>query len=233
MIIISGSCKNLSAAVLPDIHYLKFNHMTPTTALKIVKRKSYSQKKCISLFLAMAIPVLFGISRLEKINYVLFHILLFTSGWLSWTFVEYIAHRFWMHGKGNALYYMASRKHLHHHQHPEDRKVRPVHRALMLALIIFFIYVSILLKNYFTLFAGFYTGFAGFCLIHYVLHKTWSQQIFKELIEYHIYHHCKYPDYCHGVTVTWWDKIFATKPPQQAHISARIRHFYFEGHNAS
>jgi hypothetical protein len=207
--------------------------MHSATVLKIIKRKSCSQGKCICIFLALIIPVFWGISYLQKTNPPVFQILLFTNGWFIWTFVEYIAHRFWMHGKGNALYNMASKKHLHHHQHPEDRKVSPLHRVLMLVMIVCFVYLSMLLNNYFTLFAGFYTGFAGFCFIHYVLHKTWSQKIFKELIEYHIYHHCKYPDCCHGVTVTWWDKLFATKPPKEAHISARIRHFYFEGHHAS
>jgi 4-hydroxysphinganine ceramide fatty acyl 2-hydroxylase len=191
----------------------------------------FSQLKCTISFAFPAALILFGLIQLEKDFHSLFQISLFVFGWVAWTFIEYIAHRFWMHGKGNWLYDMASGKHRHHHEHPDERKVTPVHRSLLFIFFIFSLYISFILDNYFTLFAGFYSGFAGFCFLHYVLHKKWSQHIFKELIRYHIYHHCKYPDRCHGVTVTWWDKVFNTKPPREAYISDLILLFYFEGHS--
>lgn len=192
--------------------------------------EAYSQEKCFFYFLIFSAPVFAMVLQLEGEYHQIFQLLLFVFGWIAWTFIEYIAHRFWMHGEGNRLYDMASKKHKHHHQHPDERKVTGVHRSLLFLFFVIAVWLSIEFDNYFTVFAGFYSGFAGFCFLHYVLHKTWSQHFFKELIEYHIYHHCKYPDRCHGVTVTWWDKLFHTRPPHDAFISERIRRFYFEGH---
>jgi len=202
----------------------------------ITNRKShrhYTQLHCFSIFLVFISPFTILLFGAEAFPRWIFHCLLFITGWFFWTFMEYIVHRFWMHGKGHSLYKFSSKRHLHHHTHPHDLKITSVHRFIMFLLIIVLVCLSHFLNNYFTLFTGFYSGFAGFCFIHVLLHKKWGRKIFRELVQYHIYHHCKYPDRCHGVTVTWWDKLFNTAPPENAVITNRIMDFYFNEHHHS
>jgi len=191
----------------------------------------FTQLHCFAIFFLLIAPCIILLIVATQFQAWVFHCLLFFAGWFFWTFMEYIVHRFWMHGKGTSLYKFSSKRHLHHHKHPHDLKIKAAHRVAMFMLIMVSIYLSYYLNNYFTLFAGFYTGFAAFCFTHIVLHKQWGRKIFKELVHYHIYHHCKYPDRCHGVTVTWWDKLFNTAPPEEASISNRIIDFYFNQHH--
>ena len=83
------------------------------------------------------------------------------------------------------------------------------------------------LDNYFTLFLGFCIGFEMYLLIHRLIHLRFGQRIFKKLVRYHIYHHCKYTDTCFGVSVPWWDDLFKTVPAAPK-ITQRIVDFYFK-----
>ena len=149
-------------------------------------------------------------------------------GWWCWTFAEYIAHRFFMHphhaknkhGKG---------RHHDHHLHPTAIKVTSRQRLLFAGILMILIGLNIILPRYFIIFTGLFSGFVWYCYMHVILHQPWTARLFPRLQQYHVYHHCKYPDKCFGVSVTWWDRICNTTPPKEAVISDRIRHFYFSG----
>jgi hypothetical protein len=193
-------------------------------------RKNHEQAKCISSFGMMLLPI-FALQIMIRYAYPgIFHALLFLTGWCTWTFAEYILHRFWMHDKnsGSAI----ARTHHHHHTHPTELVVTNFHRAAMMIILAFFVLIAIRLNNYFTFFPGFLFGLEGYFLMHRLLHLKITQRVFKKLVRYHIYHHCKYPNTCFGISVPWWDDLFCTVP-KDPNITERIIDFYFKGHDES
>ena len=195
-----------------------------------VSRKYYDaysrQFICISYFLALS-AVLMPISWLLRNSLpIAFHALLFVWGWLGWTFVEYMSHRFWMHGKA----YSGAKtdfNHMHHHSHPTEIRVKPVHRIVLGLVSTVLTLTALHLQNYFTMVNGFFFGFTLYFYMHYFLHQAWASKFIGRLQDYHIYHHCKYPNRCFGVTITWWDRVFKTTPPMGANVPKKTRDFYF------
>jgi len=55
-----------------------------------------------------------------------------------------------------------------------------------------------------------------------------GQAVSKNLLNYHIVHHCKEPDTCFGSSTTWWDRVFGTTPHKTKGISERILAFYYK-----
>ena len=53
------------------------------------------------------------------------------------------------------------------------------------------------------------------------------------MANYPIYHHCKYPDKCFGISATWWDDILGTAPPNKGIISQKVIDFYFKKEKTS
>jgi len=205
-----------------------------------VIRKYYSaysnQAHCFACFVVPSIVALLIGSILRERLPMIFHALLFLWGWISWTFIEYIAHRFWMHshkhetsGKNDIS------NHHYHHTHPTEIRITPLHRFVLIVGLVVLIWLAYRMDDYFTLVTGFFAGFTLYFFMHVLLHKSWASKFVGRLQEYHIYHHCKYTNRCFGVTVTWWDRFFNTTPPQGAKIPERIRDFYFghEQHSSS
>jgi sterol desaturase/sphingolipid hydroxylase (fatty acid hydroxylase superfamily) len=95
-----------------------------------------------------------------------------------------------------------------------------VANALLVALAFWF-------DSYFTLFTGFYSGFVYYCFMHVLLHKPWAKKVFPLLQASHIHHHCKYPDRCFGISITWWDHLFNTAVSREVKISEKVLQFYF------
>ena len=114
---------------------------------------------CFLLFMLPASIILATGIMTKKFLPWLSQAILFSLGWLTWTFLEYIAHRFWMHNKPVQREKPAISNHLYHHTHPTELKVGNTDRFLLLLSGILIIIVAIFLQNYFTLFAGFYLGF--------------------------------------------------------------------------
>jgi len=179
----------------------------------------------------LLIPFIYGISFLENKSLTFFHALLFFTGWLTFTFFEYIAHRFWMHGKENKHPGKSLEQHMHHHRHPTELKITTSMRNKLLLLSFLLIAIAAWLNNYFTFLAGLYFGFVYYCFMHVFLHKPWAKKIFPRLQASHIHHHCKYPDRCFSSCLTWWDRLFRTSVPKEIKISERVVQFYFGNNN--
>ena len=194
------------------------------------KSRSFTEMQCYNVFFFLSIPVFFCIIQFESGNPILFHGLLFFSGFIVFTFLEYIAHRFWMHGKEEKHSGKSLALHLHHHRHPTELKITATARNGLLLGNFLLIGIAYWVDNYFTLFTGFYSGFVSYCFMHVILHKRWAGKVFPALQLSHIHHHCKYPDRCFGICTTRWDELFNTTVPKEIRISERILQFYFGKH---
>jgi len=187
-------------------------------------RNSYQQAKCILGFFMMLLPVISFAIIFRHSSSIVFHGLLFFAGWCTWTFVEYILHRFWMHDKNSSS--AMTQYHVHHHSHPTERVITSFHRIAMIAVLTVLVVIASYYDNYFTFFVGFCFGIEGYFLMHELIHLRIGQRVFKKLVRYHIYHHCRYTNTCFGVSVPWWDDLFKTVP-KDPKITQRTIDFYF------
>jgi dihydroceramide fatty acyl 2-hydroxylase len=196
----------------------------------INNRNELSQQiKCIAIFLAInIIPILSAVHFAGTRS--IFHIILFFDGWFTWTFAEYIMHRFWNHSKSANKQNPIIQRHHHHHTHPTDIKVSGRQRIQMILIGFVLILVSAWADNIITFFAGLWVGMSWFFMVHFILHQRWVRKVFPGLLEFHIVHHCKEPGRCFGISVTWWDLIFKTGPSRRKMISEKVIAFYFNGH---
>lgn len=191
------------------------------------KARNFSELQCHAILLLLLCPVTYGIFKTEQDYRLFFHLLLFFTGFFIFTFFEYIAHRFWMHGKENKHPGKSLEQHMHHHQHPTELKITAALRTKLVAANLLLLLITVMLNNYFTFLAGLYTGFVYYCFMHVFLHKTWAKNVFPRLQVSHIHHHCKYPDRCFSTCLTWWDELFNTGAPYGVKISDRVIQFYF------
>jgi sterol desaturase/sphingolipid hydroxylase (fatty acid hydroxylase superfamily) len=199
------------------------------------KDKIFSSPYCQSealtavlLFGLLLAPLIITGYSLKKSEPYLAYILLLFSGWLLWTFVEYFNHRFRMHGSGDPSKVIGYQRHILHHHHPTEIKITGLQRFFLFVVNILLIVLCLLFKNWILIFTGFYTGFVIYTLMHWFLHQKISAKLFPEVHQFHIHHHCKHPDKCFGVTVTWWDHMFDTIPHEQKEITERIKKFYYK-----
>lgn len=196
----------------------------------MIDRYSVVMKKtrCIVVYSFIIIPLLLLITLIKPQLPLLAQFGLLFSGWLSWTFFEYMLHRFGHHEQGREKLNASQQLHQYHHTHPTEIKINMVQRLLCIGLSSVSLWLSFWLNNYFSLISGFICGITMFFLMHYILHQKWSLRIFPRLHRFHIYHHCKYPNRCHGITVPWWDLIFGTVPPKNIALNEKILTFYYK-----
>lgn len=188
---------------------------------------SETVKYCLQ-FLIILLPISIIAFSIKSTDPIQSYSLLLFSGWLSWTFIEYFNHRFRMHSGGDTSKIIGYERHMLHHHHPTELKITGIQRFFLFLGNIAMIFLCVLFKNWILMFTGFYTGFVIYSLTHWFLHTKISSRFFPELHRFHIHHHCKHPDKCFGVTVTWWDHLFDTIPHQQKEITEKIKTFYYK-----
>ncbi|RYY82484.1 MAG: fatty acid hydroxylase [Chitinophagaceae bacterium] len=140
---------------------------------------------------------------------------LFLAGAFSWTFFEYIAHRFMFHAIADSerarrvVYVM----HGNHHHFPRDRQrlFMPPVPSLILASAIFGLQYLGLHGNTFVFFPGFMLGYLMYGTMHYAIH-AWNPPFkwMKPLWRNHHLHHYKDEGKGYGVSTTIWDRVFGT-----------------------
>ncbi|TAL43142.1 MAG: hypothetical protein EPN92_10575 [Chitinophagaceae bacterium] len=191
-------------------------------------KKIMEPVKCIATYISMIIPLLIFIIISRPYSSSFFQAGLLFTGWFTWTFTEYMLHRFGHHEQGREKLNASQQLHQYHHTHPTEIKITVVQRLLFIGISSGSLWLSFWLNNYFSLISGFVCGITMFFLMHYILHQKWSVRIFPRLHRYHIYHHCKYPNRCHGITVPWWDLIFGTVPPKEIALNEKVLTFYYK-----
>ncbi|MEP2772726.1 MAG: sterol desaturase family protein [Fulvivirga sp.] len=142
---------------------------------------------------------------------------LFFTGLLTFTLVEYLAHRYIFH-MGT---YTTLRKKLQyafhgvHHDYPKDkdRLAMPPIMSLTIATALLFLFRLVMGDFTFGFLPGFLMGYAGYLFVHYIVHAYQPpKNIFKKLWVHHGIHHYKNPERAFGVSSPLWDYIFRTMP---------------------
>ncbi len=132
-------------------------------------------------------------------------------GFLAWTLVEYIMHRFIFHYHpssewGKKLHFIF---HGIHHDYPCDRLrlVLPPSVSIPLATGFYFIFKnSISPEGFDAFFALFLFGYLMYDMIHYSIHHVPLKGKFWNVIKtHHLKHHYVDPDKGYGVSSPLWD----------------------------
>ena len=142
---------------------------------------------------------------------------LFLSGWIFFTLLEYIAHRFLFHMHPNTEWKRKIQYGMHgvHHEYPrdKDRLAMPPPMSLVLAAIFFGLFYLLLNTQVFAFLPGFLSGYAAYLFVHYIVHAySPPRNIFKQLWVNHAIHHYKDSNVVFGVSSPLWDYVFGTMP---------------------
>lgn len=136
-------------------------------------------------------------------------LILFAVGVWSWGFVEYLIHGFLSHRWRTPI----SPLHWSHHQEPNNVFTTPflwIPISVLLWLVIS-LGVGWYLASVFM--SGLLLGFLHYEYVHWRIHfrepKTEKQ---RQLRAHHMAHHYVNTRDYHGVTTTFWDKVFGTFP---------------------
>lgn len=142
---------------------------------------------------------------------------LFFTGIISWTFFEYITHRFLWHMDTDTDFRKKLQYNLHgiHHEYPKDkdRLALPPVVSLTIATLLLFLFYFALGSYSFGFFSGFVTGYTLYLCVHYIVHAYQPPKNFmKALWINHGIHHYKDDEHAFGVSSPLWDIILGTMP---------------------
>ncbi len=142
---------------------------------------------------------------------------LFFAGFLAFTLVEYLMHKYFFHMEPNTPVKDKLQYSVHgvHHDYPKDkdRLAMPPFVSAAYAAIIYLVFNLIMgdLSLYFV--PGFLFGYAAYLGVHYIVHAYQPpKNLFKVLWVNHAIHHYKDPDVAFGVSTPLWDYVFGTMP---------------------
>lgn len=172
----------------------------------------------VAILLFISIGVALGVYAFLSNSLSLLQLLiLFPIGVFSFSLIEYLIHRFVFHMELSTKNWIKIQYAIHgvHHEYPNDKKrlVMPPLLSLTLATLLFMIpYYTI--GNYaFAIMGGFYTGYALYLFVHYIVH-AWKmpKNKLKTLWLLHNIHHFQDDKVAFGVSSPLWDKVFGTLP---------------------
>jgi sterol desaturase/sphingolipid hydroxylase (fatty acid hydroxylase superfamily) len=173
-------------------------------------------KMMVSFHLIVASSLIYiGIQKLPQVN--LSHgILLFFSGMLLWTLMEYILHRYLFHWITENKYVKAFHYAMHgyHHKKPNDYNrlfMPPVPVSLFILSFFGLFYLFMGQYTWFFL-PGFEIGYLMYSLVHYAAHTKPAIPFLAPLFLHHDLHHFRFPDKAFGVSSRFWDRVFGTMP---------------------
>lgn len=143
--------------------------------------------------------------------------LLFLAGFISFTLVEYLMHRFLFHltpttEKREKFAYTV---HGVHHDYPKDkdRLAMPIPLSITLSTGFYFLFKLIMGNLVYAFLPGFLIGYSAYLWIHYMVHAFQPPKNFwKVLWVHHGIHHYKDPNSAFGVSSSLWDYVFRTMP---------------------
>ena len=133
---------------------------------------------------------------------------LYAVGIFSWTFMEYVFHR-WMYHMGLPLTVEGHQK---HHDDPTGYIAMPAIVTPLLFLPIWGVFSAWLhIAGFASVMGGFFGGFIAYSFMHHSLHHyklpfAW----YRHLQSQHRIHHA-FPETNYGVTMRFWDRVFGTE----------------------
>lgn len=170
----------------------------------------------VSLFSILSVGLLYY--ALAEMNLVFLPTLgLFVAGFIFFTLLEYLAHRYFFHMEPSNKIKAKVQYAIHgvHHEYPKDkdRLAMPPLLALVYATLLF-LAIRLLLGEYtFAFLPGMLLGYATYISVHYIVHAYQPpNNIFKTLWVHHAIHHYKDHTVAFGVSSPMWDYIFRTMP---------------------
>lgn len=140
---------------------------------------------------------------------------LFVGGIVTFSLMEYTAHRFLFHMKLNKKWKKTIQYHMHgvHHEFPKDkdRLAMPPLLSILIAISLFILFYSLMNTKVFGFLPGVMTGYAGYLFVHFIVHAyAPPKNIFKKLWINHAIHHYKDDTIIFGVSSPLWDYVFGT-----------------------
>lgn len=135
----------------------------------------------------------------------------FASGYLFFTFIEYLIHARLFHGKPGKLTRVFIVGHWMHHKNPTGYDSLPFFFASSLAVLMVLILSQFVSLSAATAFSGgFLSGYVVYGLFHHLIHHTeWKRGYMAYMQGFHQRHHLN-PKTNMGVTSPIWDVVFRT-----------------------
>ena len=170
----------------------------------------------------------------------------FLAGFPVWTLVEYLSHRYILHGRFQKSkkwyknwYKSPANKYLDplhwgHHERPTDGTHISGELKDLLPLFAVAVPLSLLFPFHTApmLLAGVIQGYVAEEWIHHCIHfYNFRNPYFRHIKGYHLYHHSsRGMEMGYGITSGFWDIIFKTRFPQNVRerLSSRGRQFELE-----
>lgn len=140
------------------------------------------------------------------------------TGFLAWGLLEYVIHRWVLHGAPS----IARRSHARHHGDVHALISTPVLVIGMGALAVRALLGFALSPGVATLTVfGLYAGYNYFALLHHLQHHGAAVIArvgrWRTLIALHDVHHHR-PEINYGITTTFWDRVFGTYDPESRRV---------------
>ena len=135
------------------------------------------------------------------------------AGFMSWGLLEYVLHRWVLHGPVS----MARRGHARHHAEPRALISTPLFVIMTGALAIWGLLELVLPAGVAALVIfGLYAGYNYFALVHHWQHhrgKDFACVAYLRRLErlHHLHHHRQVVNF--GISTTMWDRLFGTFQP--------------------
>ena len=194
------STRNESVRMFKNDFLEFFSHVHPVTPLVL-----YLPVVAYSLY--------FAVWREELSFLTIFA--LFVVGWLIWTLLEYVIHRFVFHYEpksrlGKGLHFVV---HGVHHDYPNDarRLVMPPIVSVPLAVFFYLLFAFIFGRFVSPIMAGLISGYIFYDSLHYAAHHfAMRRGIWSWLKQYHLRHHYQDDHSGYGVSSPLWDYVFGT-----------------------
>jgi sterol desaturase/sphingolipid hydroxylase (fatty acid hydroxylase superfamily) len=144
-----------------------------------------------------------------------FTAVMFLTGFVSFTLVEYLVHRYVFH---MGTYTELREKfqytvHGVHHEFPKDKErlAMPPLLSVTISTLLLLVLRLVLGDLTFSFLPGFLVGYAFYLSIHYMVHVYQPPKNFlKVLWVNHAVHHYKHGEYVFGVSSPFWDYLFGT-----------------------
>lgn len=147
---------------------------------------------------------------------------LVTAGWvvggiLAWSGIEYLLHRFVLHGLQPFR-----RWHAEHHQRPAALICIPTTlSAMLIGGLVFFpalLFAGTWHATALTL--GVLSGYLFYAIVHHATHhwRVGDSGWLKRRKRWHALHHKGEPQACFGVTSAFWDHVFGTARVREAPV---------------
>ena len=154
-------------------------------------------------------------------------LLLYLTGVFSFSFVEYLIHRYIFHFNATTEKQLELQYHIHgvHHEFPrdKDRLVMPPILSALIAVLFFTIFSLTMGKFTYAFFPGFISGYSFYLLIHYAVHALKPPRNFlKFWWKHHSLHHYSSIHTAYSVSMPLWDHLFGTMPKKKKNYNSPV-----------